>query len=200
MSVWDKFSRIYDVAETLYNGKVFNGTGEVVARYIDPDDRVLECACGTGAISVSIAPVCRELTAADLSTGMLRQADKKLRGFSNVRLRRADITNLKCPDGSFDKVVAGNVIHLLDDPGKALSELLRVCRPGGRVIIPTYINNSSRSSKAAVSVIRRFGVDFKEDFDLASYRQFFEDMGCPAAEIRVVQGRMPCAVAVIDKQ
>ena len=45
-----------------------------------------------------------------------------------------------CLDNSFDKVVAGNVIHLLDNPSEALNELLRVCKPGGKLIIPTYIN------------------------------------------------------------
>ncbi len=44
------------------------------------------------------------------------------------------------PDESFDVVIAANVIHLLDDPYKALSELDRVCRPGGKLIIPTYVN------------------------------------------------------------
>ena len=43
-------------------------------------------------------------------------------------------------DGQFDKVIAANVIHLLDEPFKALAELDRVCKPGGQIIIPTYIN------------------------------------------------------------
>ena len=43
-------------------------------------------------------------------------------------------------DGLFDKVIAANVIHLLDEPLKALAALDRVCKPGGQIIIPTYIN------------------------------------------------------------
>ena len=46
---WDKVSPLYDAFETVYNGKVFNGTGEKVAEMIEPTDVVLECACGTGA-------------------------------------------------------------------------------------------------------------------------------------------------------
>lgn len=199
MTVWDKFSFIYDVTENVYNRKVFNGIGKLCAEYVGKDDRVLECACGTGIISVHIAPVCRELTATDLSAGMLKQAEKKLKRFGNVRLRYADITHLKCPDGSFDKVIAGNVIHLLDEPEKALSELLRVCRPGGRVIMPTYISGENKSSLAAVSLLRKFGVDFKETFGLSSYGKFLEDLGYPASEIRVVKGRMSNAIAVIEK-
>ena len=46
--------------------------------------------------------------------------------------KKADITNIKCKDERFDKVVAGNVIHLLPEPEKALRELERVVKPGGK--------------------------------------------------------------------
>ncbi len=64
--IWDNVSPLCDVFETLLNRKVFTGTGEIVAELIEPDDEVLECACGTGAISKYIAPRCRELIAKDM--------------------------------------------------------------------------------------------------------------------------------------
>ena len=57
----------------MYNGKVYSGTGEKVAEFIEPTDTVLEYACGTGAISIYIAPRCRRLIATDFAAGMLRQ-------------------------------------------------------------------------------------------------------------------------------
>ena len=74
---WDKMAFLYDFFETVYNKKVFVGLGKEVAKYIDPSDRVLECACGTGAITVQVAPFCKELLATDYSEGMLKQARKK---------------------------------------------------------------------------------------------------------------------------
>ena len=65
---------------------------------------------------------------------MLGQAARKCRKYGNVSFHRADITNIRCRDGRFDKVVAGNVIHLLPDSGKALAELERVVKPGGGVL------------------------------------------------------------------
>ena len=196
---WDKISPLYDLFEKVYNGKVYNGTGAKVAEFIEPTDTVLECACGTGAISVSIAPKCRRLIATDFAAGMLRQAEKKCRKFGNVIVRRADITALKCKDNRFDKVVAGNVIHLLPNPELALHELERVVKPGGRIIIPTYINMSKGTGTAAVKFITLLGADFKRQFDLESYKQFFADMGYANVEYHVVDGRMPCAIAVITK-
>ncbi len=196
---WDKISPLYDLFEQVYNGKVYRGIGEKVAEFIEPNDTVLECACGTGAISVSIAPKCRRLIATDFAAGMLRQAEKKCRKFENVVFRKADITHLKCKDGRFDKVVAGNVIHLLPNPEQALHELERVVKPGGRIIIPTYINMSKGTGTAAVKFITLLGADFKRQFDLESYKQFFADMGYANVEYHVVDGRMPCAIAVITK-
>lgn len=197
---WDKVSPLYDVFETVYNGKVFNGTGKIVAAMIEPTDVVLECACGTGAISKFIAPVCKKLLATDYSAGMLKQAARKCRKYPNVLIRKADITDIKCRDDRFDKVVAGNVIHLLPEPEKALQELERVVKPGGLIIIPTYINMSKGTGRVAVKFLEKLGADFKKQFDLESYEQFFKNMGYEEVEYTVVEGRMPCAIAVIKKK
>ena len=199
-TVWDRVSPVYDTFESALNGQVYNRTGELVAEYIDPRDEVLECACGTGAISIFIARKCRRLTATDMSSNMLNRAAKKLMYCFNVRLAKADITNLKCRDERFDKVVAGNVVHLLDEPEKAVQGLMRVCKTGGKVIIPTYINLSNNMSRTSMKALSAAGLRFKKEFDLDSYKQFFADMGYPDAEFVVAEGRFPCAIAVITKK
>ena len=196
---WDKISPLYDLFENVYNHKVYVGTGKKVAEFIESTDEVLECACGTGAITVCMAEKCRRLIATDFASGMLKQAARKCRRFSNVSFMRADITSIKCKDDRFDKVVAGNVIHLLPDPGKALAELERVVKPGGKIIIPTYINMSKKSAGLAVKFVEFLGADFKKQFDIESYKSFFNEMGYDNVEYYVVDGRMPCAIAVIKK-
>ena len=197
---WDRVASVYDLFEDVYNRKVYRGTGEVVSGEITSSDSVLECACGTGAISVFIAPVCKHLTATDFSEGMLRQTAKKVRSFSNVKVAKADMTNLKCRNDRFDVVVAGNVIHLLDDPVAALNELMRICKPGGKVIIPTYINIYNGKPSKLVKIFEKAGAHFKRQFDLNSYKQFFTDAGYVDVSYHVVEGKMPCAVAVIRKE
>lgn len=197
---WNKISPVYDVFENVYNRKVYKGTGIKVSEFIDETDSVLECACGTGAITEEIAKKAQMVLATDFAEGMLKRASKKCRKYSNVSFRQEDITDIKSADNSFDKVVAGNVIHLLPEPEKALNELLRVVKPGGKVIIPTYINMLKKSSGIAVSVIKKMGADFKRQFDIDSYKKFFEEKGFKDVEYYVVDGRMPCAVAVITKK
>lgn len=197
---WNKISPVYDLFENVYNRKVYKGTGIKVAEFIDKNDSVLECACGTGAITEEIAKKCRQVLATDFAEGMLKRASKKCRKYANASFRQEDITDIKCEDESFDKVVAGNVIHLLPEPEKALNELLRVVRPGGKVIIPTYINMARDSSGFAVKFIEKLGAEFKRQFDIDSYKKFFEDKGFKDIEFFVVDGRMPCAIAVITKK
>ena len=195
--IWDNIASVYDAFENLCNKKVYNQTGQIVAKYIDKDDTVLECACGTGAISVHIAPECKRLIATDMSKKMLKEAEKKCKGFDNISFKAADIMHLKCKDNSFDKVVAGNVIHLLDDPYGALDEFVRVCRPGGQIIIPTYINVSKKSSKAMQDMLKAIGLEFKSEFDLFTYKAFFEGAGFDDVSYELADGKMPCAIAII---
>lgn len=197
---WDKVSVFYDFFETVYNGKVYKGLGKRVAEEIKENDIVLECACGTGAISKYIAPKCRQLIATDYSGGMLRQAMKNCKKYDNVKIKRADMTRLKCRDNRFDKVIAGNVIHLLEEPHAAVKEMERVCKPGGKIIIPTYINASLGVNKKAVRLLEFAGANFKRQFDINSYKKFFVDAGYKNVEYDIVYGRMPCAIAIITKQ
>ena len=197
---WNKISPVYDLFENVYNRKVYKGTGIKVAEFIDETDSVLECACGTGAITEEIAKKAQMVLATDFAEGMLKRASQKCRKYANASFRQEDITDIKCEDESFDKVVAGNVIHLLPEPEKALNELLRVVRPGGKVIIPTYINMTRDSSGFAVKFIEKLGAEFKRQFDLDSYKEFFEEKCFKDVEFYVVDGRMPCAIAVITKK
>ena len=198
--IWDRVAPLYDLAVSALNRRVYDGTGAVVARLIRPGDTVLECACGTGAIASAIAPACARVVATDFSEGMLKQARKKLARFPHVVVEQADITDLHYADDSFDAVVAGNVIHLLPEPGDALKELKRVVRPGGTIIVPTYVIPKKRAHTMFLRVISRFGVHFQEHFDPASYRAFFERMGCVGVTYRVVRGRIPCMIASFTKE
>ena len=115
--------------------------------------------------------------------------------------RQANILSLSFQDGSFDKVVAGNVIHLLDEPLKALNELDRVCRPGGKLIIPTYMNKDRKGKTSGfASAVGKAGADFKRQFTVESYRQFFLEAGYGDVQITLAEGRISCAVAVMMKK
>ena len=139
---WDNVAWVYDLFANGINRKANRALCEAVAQMIQSEDEALECACGTGLLSGVIATRCKSLIATDFSVNMLRRAERKYRNLPNIRFEPCDIMQLPYPDERFDVVIAANVIHLLDEPEKALQELSRVCRPGGRIILPTYMNRS----------------------------------------------------------
>ena len=177
---WDHVAWIYDVFANGVNRKANRALCAAVEAAIRPGDDVLECACGTG---------------------MLKRAQKKYANRSNIVFEQANILQLGYPTARFDAVVAANVIHLLDKPYTALRELDRVCKPGGRIIIPTYMNQTDKGGTNRVSgMIGKAGADFKRAFTLASYQQFFADAGYTHVSYTLCEGRIPCAVAIIQKQ
>ena len=197
---WDNVAWVYDVFANVINKKANRKLCAVVADCIAPSDEVLECACGTGLLSGAIANRCKHLTATDFSSNMLKRAERKYRACGNITFEFANILDLDYPDECFDAVVAANVIHLLSDPYKALRELDRVCKKGGQIIIPTYMNQTNRGTTNRVSgVIGKAGADFKREFTLASYKTFFAAAGYTDADYTLCEGRIPCAVAVLRK-
>lgn len=198
---WDRVAGVYDVFVNVINRKTHQKLKEIVSDLIRPEDVVLECACGTGLLSTVIAAKCRQLTATDFSRKMLKKAEKNCAAFRNIRFVQADITALPYPDGSFDKVAAGNVIHLLNDPLTALGELNRVLRDGGTLIIPTYMNRDSRGkTNGFAGAVQKAGADFKRQFTVDSYKKFFLDAGYHDVKVILADGRIPCAVAVMKKR
>lgn len=197
---WDRIALFYDFFENVYNGKVYKNLGCEVAKAIDSTDFVLECACGTGMISRDIAKKCQRLISTDYSEKMLKKAKKKCKKFNNIEFSRADIMQLEYDDNTFDKVVAGNVIHLLDEPYSALKELERVCREGGQMIIPTYINMEKKGkTNFFVRAIDKAGASFKQQFTYKTYQEFFEKAGYSHISFDIINGKMPCAIAIIKK-
>ncbi len=186
--------------EDTFNGKVNRDIVQYVANMIDSNDDVLECGCGTGMFSVKIAKRFKNITSTDLAEKILRHAQKKCQNYSNIEFAKADITHLEYADESFDKVVAGNVIHLVDSPEIAMGELIRVCKKGGKVIIPTYIMKSKKTSSVAAFFFNILGVNFKEAFNFETYQNFFKSMGYDVSHYYTAERRMPCCAAIIEKK
>ena len=195
---WDKVAWAYDLFANVLNRKADRALCAAVEGLVGPEGAVLECACGTGLLTAVLAPRCRSVAATDFSEKMLARAEKKCAKLGNVRFEKADILRLPYPDAQFDAVVAANVIHLLDEPLRALAELRRVCRPGGRLIIPTYMNRTEKGgSNRVTGVINKAGADFKRAFTPESYRRFLVEAGFENVTLTLCEGRVPCAVAVI---
>jgi demethylmenaquinone methyltransferase/2-methoxy-6-polyprenyl-1,4-benzoquinol methylase len=100
-----------------------------------PGQRILDLAAGTGASSVSLAKSGAEVVAADFSPGMIAEGERRHRGIRNLSFVEADATALPFDDDAFDAVTMSFGLRNVNEPKKALAELLRVTKPGGRLVI-----------------------------------------------------------------
>lgn len=102
---------------------------------IDDSLTVGDLGCGTGQVSELIAPHVAKVIAVDGSTDMVQAARRRLKGSANVDVRRGDMEALPIDDAQLDVAILALVLHHVPEPVRALAEVGRVLRPGGRVLI-----------------------------------------------------------------
>jgi len=135
-AVRERFARTADlVAEREEARRV--ELRQAVASFLEPagDERVLDSGTGTGALAFALAPLVREVVGADLVPALLDQARQRAPEFPNVSFVEADATHLPFASGSFDLAGCLRTLHHVGRPELAVAELVRVTRPGGRVLV-----------------------------------------------------------------
>ncbi|MBR3873893.1 MAG: methyltransferase domain-containing protein [Clostridia bacterium] len=116
--------------------------------HIQPGMRVLELGCGTAEIWKAperYLPDNASLLLTDLSEGMLCTARSNVSPRANVSFAQVDIQAIPYADSSFDLVIANAMLYHVPDIDKALSEAMRVLKPGGRFICSTSGDHSIAS-------------------------------------------------------
>lgn len=170
-----KIERVYSSYARIYNrifGTIFQRSREAAIRDlgVQAGERVLEIGVGTG-LCLPLYPRHCHVTGIDLSDGMLDKARQLVRErrLDNVRLMRMDAGALEFPDGSFDTVVAAYVVTAVPDHRQVMSEAIRVCRPGGRIMLLNHFTNDKKLIAAfekAISPLCKH-IGFRTDLSVA---------------------------------
>jgi ubiquinone/menaquinone biosynthesis C-methylase UbiE len=119
---------------------------------------ILDVGSGAGQIAghlLEFADWDAQITCTDLSAEMLRRARRRLKS-SRPSFVAADVTALPFADGSFDGITCGYVLEHVPEPDKGLSELARVLRPGGRMLLLTTEDNFSGAWTSRVWYCRTY--------------------------------------------
>ena len=146
----DKIERVYTNYAGFYDqvfGKVFQEGRESAIRNLNvqPGESVLEVGVGTG-IALPMYPSHCSIVGIDLSEGMLAKAKERAEvgNLSHVQLHLMDASAMEFSDNSFDTVVAAYVVTAVPDHRKVVNEMIRVCRPGGRIIMLNHFSNGNK--------------------------------------------------------
>lgn len=114
----------------------------IAKAYLLPEMIVADVGAGTGFLAAGLAPIVKRVHLFDGSAAMLEVAGKNLAQFENLEFHTADGLSLTLPDNSLDAVFANMYLHHCPDPLAAIREMVRILRPGGRLIITDMDSHS----------------------------------------------------------
>jgi phosphatidylethanolamine/phosphatidyl-N-methylethanolamine N-methyltransferase len=185
--------KIYDVHSMFYDATFGRLVKRRIARAIEhmniqDTDCVLDLGIGTG-VSLNYYPNRGRIVGIDLSSGMLREARKKIRerGLDRTTVFQADALHLPFAENTFDHVFISHVISVVSDPYKLVQEAQRVAKAGARIVIVNHFQSTNRfiamvekwlcplctklgwrSDLALQDLIRRTGVEVDYRYKLES--------------------------------
>jgi ubiquinone/menaquinone biosynthesis C-methylase UbiE len=188
-----------EVYDEQFVPALFAPWGPVVAAAagIGPGDRVLDVACGTGALTLAVAERVGpegSVVGLDANPEMLAVARRKP---ARIEWIEAPAEALPLPDASFDAVVSQFGFMFFDDRAGALREMMRVLRPGGRLAVAVCdaVENSPGYSALAGLLDRLFGKPVGDAFrapfvlgDADRLRAIARQAGIPDAEVKQHSG------------
>lgn len=141
--IYAGYSKVYDA---LFK-RFFYPRIKHAINYMDikPGERVLDVGVGTG-LSLCEYPKNCKVVAVDLSFEMLKKAKEKVRKnrLGHIKVLSMDAMKIAFKDDSFDKVFISHVVTVVPDPYRLMSEVRRVCKKGGQVVIVNHFKSSNK--------------------------------------------------------
>ena len=138
--------------------------------YLRPEMIVADIGAGTGFMTAGLAPLVKQVYVFDGSPAMLDVARRNLKEFDNLVFQEADGLSLPLPDGSLDAVFANMYLHHCTDPLAAIQEMVRILRPGGRLVLTDLDAHSYEWMKAEMA-------DVWLGFERSQVREWLEQAG-----------------------
>jgi SAM-dependent methyltransferase len=147
-----------------------------------PADRLLDVACGPGLVVCAFAPHVREATGIDMTPAMLERARQLAadKGVTKVAWRQGDVYSLPYDDGSFTIVTTRFSCHHFLDPAAVLREMVRVCTPGGRIVVVDDYASEDPAKAAAFNQLEKLrDPSHSRALSLTEFKGLFGTVGLP---------------------
>ena len=137
--IFDEWPEKYDEwFETSVGKLIKEYESELILEMLRPvqGEKILDAGCGTGVFTFDVLSAGAAVVGLELSTSMLLRAGKKLRGHP-FQMVPGDMRYLPFADNAFDKAISVTALEFIKDAKGAISELFRVTRPGGCIVVAT---------------------------------------------------------------
>lgn len=153
---------------------------------VSASDKVLDVACGPGLTACAFAGLAAHVTGIDLTPAMIEQAQvlQRTQGLDNLAWHVGDVSSLPFPDGAFSLVFTRYSFHHMLDPQSVLAEMVRVCAPGGRVVVVDVYTSSPEQAAAYDHVETLRDPSHVRALRLEELEGLFEDSGLEGTTIQ----------------
>ena len=191
---WQFLSPIYaPIMES--DKKFYDAVCSCIKPYLKSDMNVLELACGSGQLSIPLAPLAGSWLATDFSEKMIEQAKKREKS-ENLRFAVMDATAVPYENESFDCIVISNALHIMPEPEKAMQEICRTLKPNGILYAPTFLWADGKANRFRKFLMGLTGFKAYSEWDKDSFRQFIEGYGFKVLKSEIVDGGLAPVAAL----
>jgi ubiquinone/menaquinone biosynthesis C-methylase UbiE len=161
---------------------------------------VLDVACGAGHAAEVVAPEVRQVVGLDLTVSLLDLGAARLRDavVPNVLLQEGNAHSLPFVAASFDLVYCLAALHHVGDPARAVAEMARVCRPGGRVVLSDLIAPAADVREPFDELHRRIDPSHRRACLEGELVALLPE-GCELSYGATVSARLPVSIAYTDQ-
>jgi SAM-dependent methyltransferase len=152
-----------------------------------PSDVSLDVACGPGSVVAAFAGHVRRAEGLGATAAMLEEARRLAarQGLANVAWHQGDAYALPFADAAFDIVSCRYAFHHMEVPARALAEMVRVARPGGRIVVCDALASDDPAKAAALNAMERHRDPSTVEFrPLAALLCLFAAAGLPEPAVR----------------
>lgn len=197
---WDRTAKNFDQQDDQYDPDYVH----MVKEYLEPGDAVLDFACGAGSFSCLIASDVEEVFAIDISSKMLEIAEGKARNhkIENINFMHATIFDQRLKEGSFDVILAFNILHLLENLPEVMQRINRLLQPEGTFISDTPCLGEKRNLVGMITaLISKLPIlPHVESFSVAELKDLISDEKFQIVEAEIVSPNIPTCLIVAKKK
>ncbi|MEP3656100.1 MAG: class I SAM-dependent methyltransferase [Litorimonas sp.] len=135
---WNRIAKMY-FTKPIANQDTYRIKLKTTQEYLHPDMEVLELGCGSGGTALTHAAYVKHIDATDIADRMIdiAKSQQAERGITNVKFSQASLNDLSKEGKHYDAILALSLIHLLEDPEAAISQVYDLLEPGGIFVAST---------------------------------------------------------------
>lgn len=197
---WNRISRDYDISVYEKYRSTYDETIRLALNYLRPGDTALDLGCGTGLTTNAIAPAVKQVVAIDVSwemIGLARRSALEL-DVTNVNYQVMEISHSGLAEGSFQAVMAFNVLQFVRDEASLLGRIRSLLAPGGLLLSVTdcYDERPTAKTRIMKTLSMMGGLPYMRSYTCNRLQSSFRDRAFSIIESRKLPGNpVNCFIA-----